>query len=291
MVLRFMFYSLCSSTSYAWVHCCVLVVAFLFLSSFFILQPLASSIGVQTRSLQLPSWAGWLWPFGGSDVPTPPAVADAVELEPVVEPLEIVTGFSTDGAFVPVTANISDLSPVVQWTNDALAPSLQSLGLGSYWTPAGWIQHLFTYLTADHGLPVLGSLFCIILLLRIPSVPFYVMVQKNAPALEEDVKRQKQLRQDIEFYRSTGRYGEAQVANQQANKLMAKSVLSMLPLFAQFPVMFLFYGLRTMCFADYALIANTKLLWLQTLTIPDPYFLLPVMASSAIFGLIYVSMR
>ena len=58
-------------------------------------------------------------------------------------------------------------------------PSFHSLGLGSHFTPAGWVQMAFEFLHADLGLSWLQAIVVFTVVLRICLFPITIKAQKN----------------------------------------------------------------------------------------------------------------
>ncbi|XP_065185018.1 uncharacterized protein LOC135815627 [Sycon ciliatum] len=241
-----------------------------------------SPICVQSRNYQLPSW---LWPFGESTAASAEPSAPLL-VEPEPEPLEVVTGFTNEGAFVPVNSDMVDFTVASKWTADALTPNLEAFGLGSHWTPVGWLQHLFVYLTDNLHFPVVASLFGLILLMRLPSIPYYIRGKREQSVMQARQVRHTKVRKDFEYYQSVNAVEKANEARAEMVKLQAEAFKGMVPLFMQFPITFVFFGVRRMCNVDYGMLANGHFLWLPTLTASDPYFILPAMSTALILGLV-----
>jgi YidC/Oxa1 family membrane protein insertase len=96
------------------------------------------------------------------DVPPPPVVEETVV---------------STGGYIPEPPAIPDENIVLNTLGEA---TLQSLGLGSNWTPVGWIQQLLEAIHVNLDLPWYSSIVVLALILRTFLLPIVVKSQKNA---------------------------------------------------------------------------------------------------------------
>jgi YidC/Oxa1 family membrane protein insertase len=182
-------------------------------------------------------------------------------------------------------------SAPAKWASDAavdvlteLPPQgdLASLGLCAN-TPVGWLQYMIEYIHIHASLPWWGAIVASTFLLRIVIFPVVMKIQKNGvlmnninPEIHKLMKRQREYKQ----------MGNKALADQYSHKIwsvyqkhncnplkMAVMPLIQLPLFLSF-----FIAIRRMAAVPVESMKTGGVFWFTDLTVPDPYYVLPVLA-------------
>ncbi len=92
-------------------------------------------------------------------------------------------------------------------------PSLQSLGLGSYYTPVGWIQNILELLHADLGLTWVQSICLFALVLRLFLFPITIKSQRNAVKMKKIAPQMARLNEKVTEAKMSGNSLEGNVMN------------------------------------------------------------------------------
>ena len=170
---------------------------------------------------------------------------------------------------------------------------LASLGLCAN-TPVGWLQMVMEYIHVHAHLPWWAAIVASTVLLRVVIFPLVMKVQKNGvimnninPELQKLMKKQKEYRQ----------MGNRTLADQYSFKIwnvyqknncnplkMAMLPLIQVPLFISF-----FMAIRRMAAVPVESMKTGGALWFPDLTVPDPYYALPVLACASFVASIEVS--
>ena len=207
----------------------------------------------------------------------------------------------TEGITAPPTGLES-----TEWNPDAITQAvsditsqqgsdLASLGLGGY-TPVGLIQTTLELIHVNSHLSWWLSIVAMTVILRLAMLPLAVKTAANAaklanlqPQLQEIHKRMTKLRES----------GNQELLNQESAKMMAlyrKHDCNPLKMFimplVQGPVFVSFFiALRRMVQAPVISMKYGGTLWFTDLTIPDPMFVLPLVACASFLANIEVTSR
>ncbi|KAL6051793.1 hypothetical protein STEG23_032066 [Scotinomys teguina] len=192
--------------------------------------------------------------------PTPPAVP------------EVASGGTTD---------------VVQC---AAEQSFTELGLGSY-TPVGLIQNLLEFVHVDVGLPWWGAIATCTILARCLVFPLIVKGQREAAKIQNHMpviqKFSAQIREaklagdQTEFYRVT-----IEMTRYQKKHDIKLSRPLILPL-TQAPIFISFFiALREMANLPVPSLQTGGLWWFQDLTVSDPIYVLPLVVTATMWGVL-----
>ena len=193
-----------------------------------------------------------------------------------------------------------ETSSLAKWASDAAATltelpeqgDLASLGLCAN-TPVGWLQWMMEYIHVHAGLPWWGAIVASTFILRAVIFPLVMKVQKNGvimnninPEIQNLMKRQREFRQT----------GNENFANQYSHKIwsvyqkhkcnpLKAAVLPLVqvPLFLSF-----FIAIRRMAAVPVESMKTGGMLWFEDLTVPDPYYILPVLACGSFVASIEV---
>ena len=87
-------------------------------------------------------------------------------------------------------------------------PTFQSLGLGSHWTPVGWIQNGLEYLHVDLDLPWFQAIVMFAFALRILLTPLTIKSQKNAVVMRKFAPQMAKLNERLNEARLSGNHVE-----------------------------------------------------------------------------------
>ena len=205
-----------------------------------------------------------------------------------------------------LSSNSVDLSSFessapAKWASDAavdvlteLPPQgdLASLGLCAN-TPVGLLQYMIESIHIQASLPWWGAIVASTFILRIVIFPVVMKIQKNGvlmnninPEIHKLMKRQREYKQ----------MGNKALADQYSHKIwsvyqkhncnplkMAVMPLIQLPLFLSF-----FIAIRRMAAVPVESMKTGGVFWFTDLTVPDPYYVLPVLACGSFVASIEV---
>nr|CAI5833194.1 unnamed protein product [Callosobruchus analis] len=199
---------------------------------------------------------------------------DGVPVEPIPEPPAIPEG----------------TEEVISQVNALGEPTLASLGLGGY-TPVGLVQNCLELLHADLGIPWWGAIAIGTLVIRICLFPLVIIAQRNAAKMNNYLPQMQTLQLKLTEARQSGNSLEAARYSQELMLFMKEKNLNPLknmvvPL-AQMPVFVSFFmALRQMSNVPVDSLRTGGLWWFTDLTLPDQYFILPLITSATLFATI-----
>lgn len=184
----------------------------------------------------------------------------------------------------PPTVPVLDTSSTIAETlAQGAEPAFASLGLGG-WTPVGMVQNCMEYLHIDAGCPwwtciMIGTIF-----VRTVIFPLVIMSQRNSAKLNNNMPQMQFLQQKMTEARQTGNaLDAAKYSNELALFMREKEInplKNMIVPFAQAPLFISFFiGLRQMANAPVESMTYGGLFWFNDLTVPDPYYILPIITS------------
>ena len=197
------------------------------------------------------------------------------------------------------TQSTVETSANAKWIADAAASSeltsqgdFTSLGLGGY-SPVGLIQWSLEYLYVHTHLPWWAAIIASTIVLRTVMFPIAVRVQANAARLNNIRPEMDKIMAKI---RECNQAGNTTLAAQQTAKLLAlyqKHNCHPFKMFimpaVQIPVFLSFFiAIRRMAAVPVESMKSGGILWFTDLTIPDPYFVLPVLACMSFMAIIEV---
>lgn len=159
----------------------------------------------------------------------------------------------------------------------------ESLGLGG-WSPVGIVQNCLEYLHVSLDVPWWGAIVIGTIVVRVLMFPLVVIAQRNGARMNNYLPQLQVLQLKMTEARQTGnqldaaRYGQEMMAfmkEKQLNPLKNMIVpLAQMPLFISF-----FIGLRQMANCPVESMRYGGLWWFNDLTLPDQFFILPVITS------------
>jgi len=171
-----------------------------------------------------------------------------------------------------------------------LDPPLDAVGLGSWW-PSGRVQVLLEYFHNGLDIPWWGTIMIATFCMRVCVFPLVVMAQRNVAILANNTKEMTELQEAMTIARKRGDMLESAIAGQKLQTFMKekgiKPMRNMLPILGQMPIFVsMFLGLRGLANLPMESMLTGGLSWFSDLTIPDPYYVLPMTASATIWLMI-----
>ena len=139
-------------------------------------------------------------------------------------------------------------------------------------------------LDLSSGLPWLHTIVAGTLLSRLLLVPFSIKKMRNSAALTPHQPRLLELKVELErAYKTGGKLAVQRVALKQ-RRVYEESGVSMLPMlllpFVQLPVTLgMFFGVKRLCALPLEQLHSSGVSILPDLTVPDPFYVLPIAAA------------
>ncbi|XP_075229597.1 mitochondrial inner membrane protein OXA1L-like [Lycorma delicatula] len=159
-------------------------------------------------------------------------------------------------------------------------PSFESIGLGG-WSPPGLVQSAMEFLHISYSLPWWACVVCGTLIIRIAVLPLVIRFQRQMIVMNNTLPQMQVLQMKMMNARQSGNPVEAaHYSNELVNLVQTKQInpfksialpLIQLPFFLSF-----FFGLRGMTELPVESLHNGGLWWFSDLTVPDPYYILPI---------------
>ncbi|EKM52397.1 uncharacterized protein PHACADRAFT_260745 [Phanerochaete carnosa HHB-10118-sp] len=201
------------------------------------------------------------------------------------------------------TAPIIDTTPVAEIVQDTIATPLSSsaldtvaqitplqygdlaaMGLAS-WSPAGLCQWFLEVSQVASGLPWFWTIVGATVVSRLIVFPFAVKSIRNAARMAPHQAEFEKLREEINKARISKDMVEMQRAVMKQQMLYKKIGVSLpgmvLPPFAQIPVTLgMFFGVKKMCDLPVPQLKQSGVDFWQDLTVPDPMYVLPALATA-----------
>ena len=245
--------------------------------------------------MQVPIATRSIWLFSKKSeappppTPTPPETVIPEPVVPVSTPAPVAattppTPAAADDALTQVAA--LPQSEMLD-TFAALAPlqygDLTALGLVG-WSPAGLSTWLLELVNVSTGLPWFHTIIAGTLLSRLLLVPFSIKQLRNSSALAPHQPRLLELKEELNrAYKTGDKLGVQRVALKQ-RRVYEESGVSMLPMllmpFVQLPVTLgMFFGVKKLCALPLEQLHWSGVSILPDLTVPDPFYVLPIAAA------------
>ncbi|XP_070574962.1 mitochondrial inner membrane protein OXA1L-like [Ptychodera flava] len=194
-------------------------------------------------------------------------------------------------AITDVTDKISPIDP------SAVIPSVEAadvvqqvtevpfseLGLGAM-TPVGLIQNALEFLHMDVGLPWWGAIALGTLIARVLIFPIVIKGQRNSAKLNNVMPTMQRLGNKMTEARKSGSQMEIMKASHELQAFMkvhkVNPLKNLIIPVVQAPIFISFFiGLRKMASLPVVSMQSGGMFWFRDLTIADPYFILPALAS------------
>ncbi|XP_044766993.1 mitochondrial inner membrane protein OXA1L [Coccinella septempunctata] len=196
---------------------------------------------------------------------------------------------------IPEPPAIPDYLPVdevVQQLNALGQPTFASMGLGG-WTPVGLIQECFEFFNVTIGVPWWGAIALGTVIIRLAMFPLVIISQRNAAKMNNNLPGLQAIQLKLTEARQSGNQLEAAKYSQEMMIFMKDKELNPLknlvvPL-AQMPVFVSFFmSLRQMANLPVESLKTGGILWFTDLTLPDQYFLLPIITSATLWATVEI---
>ncbi|XP_063367850.1 mitochondrial inner membrane protein OXA1L-like [Cydia amplana] len=169
-------------------------------------------------------------------------------------------------------------------------PTFASLGLGG-WTPVGMVQQCLEYVHVSLDIPWWGAILIGTIVVRVAMFPLVIMAQRNTAVMNNNLPEIQLLQVKMTQARQSGNQLEAARYAQEMMMFMKEKGLNplknMLVPLAQAPFFISFFmGLRGMANCPVESMTYGGLAWFMDLTVPDQYFLLPLITSATLWATI-----
>lgn len=191
---------------------------------------------------------------------------------------------------VPDPSTLVDLTETVQSLSANGEPTFASLGLGG-WSPVGLVQNCLEYLHISLDIPWWGAILIGTVVVRVVMFPLVIMSQRNTACMNNNLPEIQLLQLKMTQARQTGNQLEAARYAQEMMGFMKEKGLNplknvLVPL-AQAPLFISFFmGLRGMANCPVESMTYGGLGWFMDLTVPDQFFLLPIITSATMWATI-----
>lgn len=185
---------------------------------------------------------------------------------------------------------VQAVSEAVQHGHD-----LASLGLGVWYTPVGIVQILLDSLHHSTGLPWWGTIAITTCALRLLLFPLSVKFASNAAKMAKIQPQVTEVMKKVQYYSKIGatellQKEQVKVAEIYREHNCSPFTMMALP-FLQLPFFVSFFmGLRKMALAPLGSMKSGGMWWFSDLTLPDPTYVLPLMACGLFITNIQVSL-
>lgn len=247
-------------------------------------------VSLGTRSI-------WLFSKKTEAVPPETVPADTPISEPVSASPEVASSAPISHSTSTVEVIPAEaVAPVSQSdaldTLTALTPlqygDLAALGLAG-WSPAGLSSWMLELINVSAGLPWFHTIIAGTVLSRLLLLPFSIKQLRNSAALAPHQPRLIELKEELDKAYKTGDKLAVQRVALKQRKVYEESGVSMLPMlllpFVQLPVSLgMFFGVKRLCALPLEQLHWSGVSFLPDLTVPDPYYILPI-ASAVLMNL------
>lgn len=182
---------------------------------------------------------------------------------------------------VPPAFSDSGTSELLNQLNALGEPTLQSLGLGS-WFPNGIVQLALESLHVSLDIPWWTSIVIGTVIVRLLMFPLVILGQRNVAHTHNHSPIMQSMQAKYTKARQSGNAIETARCATELGNYMKKHNVSplkqMLMPFCQLPVFLsVFVGIRQMANLPVDSMTTGGMAWFTDLTIPDPYYALPVL--------------
>ncbi|CAG4935366.1 mitochondrial inner membrane protein OXA1L [Colias croceus] len=204
----------------------------------------------------------------------------------VVKPTNVIENIPEPPP-VPDPSTFEQVSEAVQTLAANGEPTFASLGLGG-WGPVGIIQNCMEYLHVTLDVPWWGAIVCGTIVVRALMFPLVILSQRNSAIMNNYLPEIQTLQLKMTQARQTGNQLEAARYAQEMMRFMKERGLNplknLLPPLAQAPLFISFFmGLRGMANCPVESMMHGGLWWFADLTVPDQYFILPIITSATMW--------
>ncbi|XP_014219856.1 mitochondrial inner membrane protein OXA1L [Copidosoma floridanum] len=194
---------------------------------------------------------------------------------------------STDDLLSQIPEPPTPVEEIIEVLQTVGEPAFKSLGLGS-WYPSGMVQQALEYLHVSGSLPWWACIMASTVFIRTMMFPVVIRMQRYAARMNNVQPEMQFIQAQLTDARRMGDNYEVMRLTNELLTFMKENNIdprknAWLPLL-QAPIFISFYmGLRGMVNVPVESMKEGGLWWFSDLTIPDPYFLLPLLTSSTLF--------
>lgn len=194
---------------------------------------------------------------------------------------------------IPEPPAIPELvSKVTEVIADGAEPAFATLGLGG-WTPVGIVQNCMEYLHIGCDLPWWVTIMIGTIVVRSVLFPLVILAQRNGAKLNNNLPQMQHLQLKMTEARQSGNAIDSARYSQEMMTFMREKDINpfknMLVPLAQAPLFISFFiGLRQMANTPVESLTTGGLFWFTDLTVPDQFFLLPIITSCTMLATIEV---
>ena len=191
---------------------------------------------------------------------------------------------------VPDSIAVGDITEAVQSLAANGEPTFASLGLGG-WSPVGIVQNCLEFLHISLDVPWWGAIMIGTVVVRLLMFPLVIVSQRNTAVMNNNLPEIQLLQTKMTQARQTGNQLEAARYAQEMMMFMKEKGLNplknvLVPL-AQAPLFISFFmGLRGMANCPVESMMHGGLWWFTDLTVPDQFFILPLITSATMWATI-----
>lgn len=236
----------------------------------------------------------------GATASTTPSTSASQAVTPTAASEELGIDFQSASSTAPIssttpphTFSLETIPTELSESINETRRTLQEYGLGGS-TPSGWVQSLLEWVHLTTGLPWYATIGLTVITVRMMLLPIMVGgISNNArlariqPQLMANIASIKKAQQDG----NTLQVHKLQLATRQLfedNKCGPLRGL-MLPLIQMPLFISFFFALRGMAAAGLPDFTTGGVAWFTNLSIPDPYYVLPVVSAAATLAVLQVS--
>lgn len=232
--------------------------------------------GPSARAVGHVRWSSTASSFGNLESPAATLLSDATELSH-----DIATNLS------PVADNAAAVLTAL-----STEPTLASLGLGG-WMPSGFVQTALETIHVGLDVPWWTAIVIGTVCIRLAMFPLVILAQRNAANMHNHLPTMQRLQERMTQARMSGDIQEAVKTSGELMNYMQNNGVNpfknMLVPFAQMPVFLsVFVGVREMTSLPVASLQSGGILWFTDLTIPDPFYALPLLTMTTLLATIEV---
>lgn len=191
---------------------------------------------------------------------------------------------------LPDPSTIVDLSGAVQALASNGEPTFPSIGLGG-WSPVGMVQQCLEYLHISLDVPWWGAIVIGTVVVRLAMFPLVIISQRNTAIMNNNLPEIQAIQLKMTQARQTGNQLEAARYAQEMMLFMKEKKVNplknMIVPIAQAPLFISFFmGLRGMANCPVESLSTGGLWWFLDLTVPDQFFILPLITSATMWATI-----
>lgn len=192
-----------------------------------------------------------------------------------------------DAPVIPPTAELGETLTDLAAAAATGEPAFSTLGLGG-WSPVGLVQNCMEYLHVGMDIPWWGAIMIGTICVRTLILPLVIMSQRNAAKMSNNMPQIQCLQLKMTEARQAGNSIESARYAQEMMIFMKEKNLNplknMIVPLAQAPLFISFFiGLRQMANAPVESLRDGGLWWFTDLTMPDQFFLLPIITSATLY--------